>query len=119
VLEFPQPGRVQLFFAGGVQDGQAPKHLQPLSQPGSFQVRITVVTVLHLGPPAKECISPIEEQERSTILRSVEYPAEVFFGLANVLVHHRRQIDAIQVEPQFARQHSSCQRLARSVWSGK
>jgi hypothetical protein len=68
--------------------------------------------ILDLAALAEQRIRFAEEQYGAGRLRLVEQAGEVLLGLADVLVDDAGQIDAIQVEGQFAGQDLGGHRLA-------
>ena len=91
-----QERRVQGTFHIGCKDRQAAVRLHTLEQITDLNIGVTVVAVFDLATLAEERVGFIEQQNRSAFFGGVEDPAQVFFGLANVLAHHLAEIDAIE-----------------------
>jgi hypothetical protein len=69
------------------------------------------VTVFYFTAFAKQRISLVEKENRATILRSVEKPAQVLFGFTDVLADDGGQVDAKQIEAQIVGDHFRRHRL--------
>ena len=93
------------------QDGDALVFLHALQQVADLEVCVAVVRVPGLRSLSEERIRLVEEQHRAGGLRLVEQQRQVLLRLADILVHHARQIHAIQIERQRARQHLRRHRL--------
>ncbi len=63
------------------------------------------MAVLDLHALTEERVRLVEEQQDARALADVEHVAQALFGLADVLVDHPGQIDAVEVQPQFACDH--------------
>jgi hypothetical protein len=74
-----------------------------LQQVADLDVGVAVVAVAHLAALAEERIGFVEEQQDAAFFRGVEDLLQVLLGLADVLAHHRRQVDPIEIEPQARR----------------
>ncbi len=81
------------------------KLLDPLQQVVDLDVGEAVVRVLHLHAAAEQRVGLVEEQQRAGALAGVEHLAQPLLGLADVLVDHAGEVDAIEIEPERARQH--------------
>ncbi len=75
--------------------------------------------VLHLAALPEQRVRFVEEQDGAAGLRSVEQSSQVLLGFADVLVDHRRQVDAMQVEPQVVGDHLGGHRLAGAAGAGE
>ena len=96
----------------GREDRQAAIGLHALQQVVDLDVGVAVVAVLHLAALAEQRVGLVEEQDRAAVLGRVEQAAQILLGLADVLADDRRQVDAVEVEPQLVarapRPPSSC-----------
>ena len=101
------------------QDRQAAVRFHALQQIAHLDVGVAIVAVAHLAAFAEERIGLVEEQDRAAVLRGVEHPAQVLFGFADVLAHHRGQIDPIEIETQLAGEHFGRHGLARAARAGE
>ena len=54
--------------------------------------------VAHLGALAKEGVGLVEEEHQIHVPGARENTLEVLRGLADVFAHHRREIDAKEIE---------------------
>ena len=101
----------------GGEDRQAAIGLHALQQVVDLDVGVAVVAVLDLAALAEQRVGLVEEQDRAAVLGGVEQAAQVLLGLADVLADHRRQIDAVEIEPQLVgdapRPPSSCRCRSR------
>jgi hypothetical protein len=86
--------------------------LDPLEQIADLDIRVSVMAVTNLGPSPEHCIRFIEEKDRPGPLRRIEEPLEVLLCLPYVLADERGQIDLIEVEAKFVRDHLGRHRLA-------
>ena len=84
------------------QDRQAAVRFHALEQVAHFDVGVAIVAVPHFAAFAEERVGFVEKQDRAAVLRRVEHPAQVLFGFADVLAHHRGQIDPIEIEMELA-----------------
>src|SRR5277367_5176298 len=77
------------------------------------------MAILYLAALAEKCVRLIEEQHYAAGFGRVKNLLQVLFGLADVFADHRRQIDAVEVEVQFAGEHLGGQRFSRSALAGE
>ncbi|MNF84921.1 hypothetical protein D3C84_673020 [compost metagenome] len=77
------------------------------------------MTVAHLTAFTEQGVGLVEQQDRAAAFGRGEYPRQVFLGLADVLADQRRQIDAVEVQPQFIGQHFGGQGLAGAAAAGE
>ena len=103
----------------GGQHGQALKRLQALQQVTHFDVGVAVVAVAPLAALAKQGVGLVKEQHRPAVFSRVEQLAQVLLRLANVLADHRRQVDAIQVQPQLVGQDFGRHSLAGAAFAAE
>ena len=55
---------------------------------------VAVVRVLDLAALAEQRVGLVDEQHRAALRRVAEHRVEVLLGLADVLAHDARQVDA-------------------------
>ena len=77
------------------------------------------MAILNLAAFAEKRVSFVEQQDGPTFFSRVEDAPQVLLGLADVLAHDRRQVDAIEVEPQLVRQHLRRQCLTSAACARK
>ena len=104
--------RVERGLQVGRQDREAAIGLHPLQQIGDLDIGVAVVTVLHLAAFAEQRVGLVEQQHRAAVLRRVEHAPQVLLGLPDVLADDRREVDAIEVEAEFLREHLGRQGLS-------
>src|SRR5262249_28090819 len=92
-----------LLIAG--EDGEAAIGLHALQEVAHLDIGVAVVAVLDFAALAEEGVGLVEEQDRASVLGSVEDPGEVLLGLADVLADHRGEVDAEESEMQLLGQH--------------
>ncbi len=103
----------------GRQHREPPVGLHPLEQVVDLDVGVAVVAVLHLTAAAEQRVRLVEEQQRTTLLGGVEQFAQVLLGFADVLAHHGRQVDAVQIQPELPCQHLRGHRLTGPARPGE
>ena len=83
------------------QDRKAVEGLHPLQEIGNFDVRVSVSRIAHLGTLPEQGVRLIEQQDPVELLGRSEDLLESLFGLPDVLVHHTRQVDVEQRNPEL------------------
>ena len=99
----------------GRHDENALVALQPLEQEVGLQIGVAVVGVAHVGALGHQRVALVQQQDDVQLLGPREDLIEVALRLADVLVDHRRQIDAVDVHLQRPGQRPRSQRLARAA----
>ena len=110
---------VERRFAVGRQDRQAAEILHALQQVIHFDIGVAVVAVLDLRALAEQGIGLVEEQDRAAALGGREDAAQVALGLADIFADDAGEIDAIEIEPQVAREHLGRHGLAGAARAGE
>src|SRR5581483_938795 len=100
-----QERAIQSAFHVGGQNCEPAIRLHLLEQVVDFDIRVTVVAVFHLTAFAKERIGFVEEENRSPVLSGVKQTPQILLRLSDVLADHSREINAIQIQPQYVRDH--------------
>ena len=80
-----------------------------------LQIGIAVVGVAHLGPIGHQRIALVQQQHHVKFLGTRKHLVQVALGLADVFIHDRSQVHAVEVHLQLRRQHSRPQCLACST----
>ncbi len=111
-VQAPGEGLVDVGPQVGGEQGDAVEGLQALEQVGALHVGVLVVCVLDLGALAEDGVRLVEEQHGVGAVGLREDPLQVLLGLADVLVHHRRQLHHVQVQAQVGGDHLRRQGLA-------
>ncbi len=93
--------------------------LHALEQITDLDIGVAVVAVFDLAALAEQRVGFVEEQDRAAFFGGVEDPAQIFLGLADVLVHHLAEIDAIEIEIELTRQHFTGHGFAGAAGAGK
>ena len=101
----PLKRRIERGLVVGRQDREAGVGLHALQQVTDLDVGITVVAVLDFAALAEQGVRLIEQENGAALLGSVEHALEVFFGLADIFINHRGEIDPVKIEMQLVRQH--------------
>ncbi|MNS89760.1 hypothetical protein D3C72_1237810 [compost metagenome] len=96
----------------GRQDHGAGKVLHALEQIGHFLVGMAVVAALRGRALAEQRVGLVEKQDPAAALCLVEHRGKVLLGLADVLGHHHRQVDAVHVHRGVLSQQRGGERLA-------
>src|SRR5262249_46061179 len=80
---------------------------------------VAIVTVLRLATLTEKRIGLVEKKQHAPLFRCVEDDLQVLFGFADVLAHHRREIDAIKIKTEFVREHLGREGLASARFAAE
>jgi len=89
------PGREGLFDALlpiGREDDDSVVTLDALQEMGCLRICVSVMGIVDLTACPEQRVCFIEEEDRATGFRFIEYVIQILLSFADVLAHHRRQI---------------------------
>jgi hypothetical protein len=96
----PQKGPVESRFAVRRKNSQTPVIFHPLEGADDLNVGVAVVAVPDLGALFKQGICLVEREDGAALLCSIEDLFEVLLRLPDLLGHHTREINAVEVQVQ-------------------
>src|SRR4029079_17734301 len=98
----------------GGQDRQAIIGLHALKQICYFYICITVMSVLYFTSLPEERLRLVDQDRRARALRVGEHTVDVLLGIADVLAHDPRQVEAQELHAQSAGDSDGGHRLPHS-----
>ena len=93
--------------------------LESLEKKVCLEIRVTVVRVLHIGALAEQGVAFIEEQDHIEFLRCFKDAIQIFLRLADVFVHHGREIEPVKILLQPRSEQARSERFASAARSGE
>ena len=94
------------------EDGNALEELHPLQQISHLDVGVAVMRIADLTSLTEQGVGFVEEDHTVNPLGLREDPIEVLLCLADVFVHHGREVNRVKVETKLGGEHLGGHRLA-------
>ena len=103
----------------GGENGHASVFLHFLQQVGDFNVRVPIVRILNFRAFAKQGVGFVKKQDSVAVFSLGENAVEIFFRLADIFAHHRREIDFVEVQLEIVGDDFGGHGFARAALAGE